>query len=177
MYVRSWGCRCTTITCTYSYFSSLSRPRKEKKPDDLTPLECISFIHEEYIRPICEQSGLPGLTYKAGPMVENCKMKDISSHSAGVLAAVRFPGSVSSKLEESDKCEMATCVEEYNIEEVYFLTCKLCYLKCIPCSQIHMHLYLHMSLGTRMLYAIHYLHVFCYYNIQLLPQDIASGYK
>ena len=58
-------------------------------------------------------------------MVDNCKMKDISSHSAGVLAAVCFPGSVSSRLEKLGKCEMATCVEEYNIEEVYFLTCKL----------------------------------------------------
>ena len=103
-------------------FLYCSRPRKKKKPDDLTPLECISFLHEKYIHPICEQSGLPGLTYIAGPMVEACVEAD-PPHKVGVLAAVCYPESGSNGLKTSGRCP--TCREEYDIKEVLHQTCKL----------------------------------------------------
>ena len=96
-----------------------SRPRKRKC--DLNPLKCISYIHEEYIRPICEQSGLPGLCYTAGPVVDDCTGA-APPHSVGVLAAVCYPGNGSTDIETLGKC--GTCGEEYDINDVLLHTYK-----------------------------------------------------
>ena len=115
----------------YCIVSSISRPRGEKKPDDLTPLDCIFFLSEEYIRPICEQSGLPGLTYMAGPMVDDCTGAD-PPHSAGVLAAVCYPCNGSKGSKRFSNC--SRCYEEYNIDEVLLQSCKLKKLHYLNCT-------------------------------------------
>ena len=81
----------------------------------MKPLECLSYLHQNYIRPICEQSGLPGLCYTAGLVVDVCTGA-APPHSTGVLAAVCYPGSGSTSVETLCKCE--TCREEYDINDV-----------------------------------------------------------
>ena len=81
----------------------------------MKPLECLSYLHQEYIRPICEQSGLPGLCYTAGPVVDVCTGA-APPHSTGVLAAVCYPGIGSTSVETLCKC--GTCGEEYDINDV-----------------------------------------------------------
>ena len=107
---------CSALQLYCIHFSPpLSRPHK-RKPDDLNPLKCISYIHEEYIRPICEQSGLRGLCYAAGPVVDVCTGAP-PPHSTGVLAAVCYQGSGSTDI-ETLVCKCGTCGEEYDINDV-----------------------------------------------------------
>ena len=102
---------------------SFPRPRESKrKPGGMKPLECLSYLHQEYIRPICEQSGLPGLCYTAGPVVDVCTGA-APPHSTGVLAAVCYPESGSTDIEALCKC--GTCGEEYDINDVILQTCEL----------------------------------------------------
>ena len=82
----------------------------------MKPLECLSYLHQEYICPICEQSGLPGLCYTAGPVVDDCTGA-APPHSTGVLAAVCYPGSGSTDI-ETLVCKCGTCGEEYDINDV-----------------------------------------------------------
>ena len=94
------------------------------KTDVMSPLECLFYLHQEHIRPICEQSGLPGLSYVAGPLVEVCSGTiALQPHSTGVLAAVCYPGSGSTDIETLCKC--GKCWEEYNINDVILQTHEL----------------------------------------------------
>ena len=102
-----------------SFPDILPRPRGKQPADNLSPTNCMSYLDEEYIRPICELSGLPGLYYVAGPMVEACKT-GVPPHSTGVLAAVTYQSNGSSGLMTLGKCQ--TCAEEYVIKDVLLHT-------------------------------------------------------
>ena len=92
------------------FFPYLLPSPLKKRPNDCLPdiKSCISYLDEEYIRPICELSGLPGLSYIAGEMDEN--------EPPEVLGIVCYPsnGSTSSDVPDADDLGMLCMDLEYS---------------------------------------------------------------
>ena len=91
--------------CTLSYRSGKS------------PLKCISLLHTEYLRKICNEkdSSLQGLQYVGGPNVD-CSPKCTRN---GILPCVKYPADeVGDEEECKDDSSMVECEECFHPHDV-----------------------------------------------------------
>lgn len=88
---------CRVLTELIDYFYSLYRPRHAENP---SPSSYIMLIHREFLKKICDESELQGLTYHGGPFLEKCPRPGCSWR--GVLPFVSYP-------EETDYSTKVIC--------------------------------------------------------------------
>ena len=101
------------LCCTYdlTYYIVPCRPTPDEKLFR-KPHNYMSLFHNEFLKKMCEESNLRGLTYHGGPLIQKCATLECPWR--GVLSSISYPG----ETDYSTKVTCDKCNHEYDIDHL-----------------------------------------------------------